>query len=328
MNNYSQFSYDGFGQNRKIVETVSGSVTSTKQFILCFGRRCESRDASSAVVSRYFTRGQTISGTSYFITKDHLTSSRELTDSGANVQGQYAYSPYGTMSKVAGALDAEHLYADYYFHQRSSLNLAKLRPYSTATGRWITRDPIEEADFINLFTYCENNPELMVDPSGLYCCRIDWDDVKKAANAGSAWGAGAGALGGALAGAGAGTMVMPGGGTVAGWQGGAALGAMGLGAVGGFAAGGANLAGQLINASGSRPGSGSDLPSTGPPNGSLVKDEGGGKGTIRDYDGTGKAKTDYDFGHDHGAGDPHAHDWDWCKPKNKRGPGRPLKPGE
>lgn len=205
-----------------------------------------------------------------------------------------------------------------------------MRPYNATLGRWIARDPIEEADFTNLFTYCENNPELMVDPLGLYCCIIDWDEVKRAANAGSAAGAAAGALGGGLAGAGAGTIALPGGGTVVGMQGGAALGALGLGAVGGFAGGLGNLTGQMVSAMGNRPGSGSGLPAQGgPPNGTLVNDEGGGKGTIRDYDATGKAKTDYDFGHDHGKSDPHAHDWDWCKPgKKKRGKGRTLKPGE
>ena len=82
-----------------------------------------------------------------------------------------------------------------------------------------------------------------------------------------------------------------------------------------------------------RSGAGSGLParSGGPPNGSLVSDLGDGEGTIRTYDGQGRAETDYDFGHDHtGAGDPHAHDWDWDTPglKKRRRPGRPLRPGE
>ena len=34
-----QFTYDGFGRNVEIVETVSGSVTSTKQFVWDFGAK-------------------------------------------------------------------------------------------------------------------------------------------------------------------------------------------------------------------------------------------------------------------------------------------------
>ena len=77
-----------------------------------------------------------------------------------------------------------------------------------------------------------------------------------------------------------------------------------------------------------RPG---DLPAQhGPPNGSLVKDDGRGNGQIRDYGPDGRAVKDIDFGHDHTkppCGDPHAHDWDWSKPEPRQPP-RPLKPGE
>ncbi len=70
-----------------------------------------------------------------------------------------------------------------------------------------------------------------------------------------------------------------------------------------------------------------DLPAKGEPNSSGVRDDGNGKGQIRDYGTDGKAETDYDFGHDHGAGDPHAHDWDWTKTPPRQ-PGRPIRPGE
>ena len=70
-----------------------------------------------------------------------------------------------------------------------------------------------------------------------------------------------------------------------------------------------------------------DLPARGEPNGSGVRDNGNGKGQIRDYGADGKAETDYDLGHDHGAGDPHAHDWDWTKTPPRQ-PGRPMRPGE
>ncbi len=65
----------------------------------------------------------------------------------------------------------------------------------------------------------------------------------------------------------------------------------------------------------------------GAPNSSGVRDNGNGKGQIRDYGTDGKAETDYDFGHDHGAGDPHAHEWDWTKTPPGQ-PGRPIRPGE
>ncbi len=71
-----------------------------------------------------------------------------------------------------------------------------------------------------------------------------------------------------------------------------------------------------------------DLPGKGEPNSTVVKDNGNGKGQIRDYGSDGKARVDYDFGHNHnGAGDPHAHDWNWTS-KPPRQPARPINPGE
>ena len=65
--NYSAFSYDGLGRNVDIVETTSGSVTSTKQFVWCEDSKrpyqaCEERNISGAVTKQFFANGQTISG--------------------------------------------------------------------------------------------------------------------------------------------------------------------------------------------------------------------------------------------------------------------------
>lgn len=70
--NYTTLSYDGLGRNVSIIETTSGSVTSTKQFVWCGLDRCEQRNASSSVTAQFFALGETISGTSYFYDVDHL----------------------------------------------------------------------------------------------------------------------------------------------------------------------------------------------------------------------------------------------------------------
>jgi RHS repeat-associated protein len=165
-NNNSQFSYDGLWRNTRIVETVSGSVTSTKQFVLSSGSKREERDAGSSVSRRFFSLGQTISGISYFYARCRPGSVTEMTDGSGVVQAQYAFDPFGRSTKLQGSLEADFQYAGYYMHQRSELNLTVYRAYSSQMGRWINRDPISENGGINLYRYVNNNPILFIDPTG------------------------------------------------------------------------------------------------------------------------------------------------------------------
>jgi hypothetical protein len=132
-----------------------------------------------------------------------------------------------------------------------------------------------------------------------------------------------GGAGGAVVGGAIGSVV-PGPGTLAGAGSGALIGGvggLGTGIILGAAKDLGDLADYVFN---TRPG---DLPAKAKPNSTGVKDNGAGKGQIREYGPDGKAKVDYDFGHDHGAGDPHAHDWDWSKDPPRQ-PHRPIGPNE
>jgi len=169
--NYSQVTYDGLGRNVKIVEVTGGSTTSTKQFVWRDSLRDEERDGSGAVTKKFFSRGQTISGSNYFYDLDHLTSVREMTDGSGNVQAQYASDPYGQPTKLQGSLDSDFQFANYYQHSRSGLNLTWFRAYNSKLGRWHSRDPLGEfasgSNAINLYTYAFGSPLLFVDPLGL-----------------------------------------------------------------------------------------------------------------------------------------------------------------
>jgi RHS repeat-associated protein len=159
----SQFTYDAFGHIVKIVE----STGSTKQFIWCGDAMCEARDGSGSLLNQYFPYGQTISGSNYFYTIDHLGSVREMTDSSGNIQAQYSYDSYGRVAQLQGSLAADFQYAGYYFHAPSGLNLAVHRAYSSGLGRWTSRDPLAENEGTNLFCYVDNEPVNDIDPLGL-----------------------------------------------------------------------------------------------------------------------------------------------------------------
>lgn len=165
--NNSQFTYDGLGNKVKIVETSAGSVTSTKQFVCCGSQICEERNASSAVTKQFFGWGQTLSGSNYFYTRDHLGSVRDVVDSTGTVQAHYEYDMYGQPTQTIASQSADFGYAGMYFHAPSGLNLATYRAYSPSLGRWINRDPAGERAGANLYQYAANGPTVYTDPLGL-----------------------------------------------------------------------------------------------------------------------------------------------------------------
>jgi RHS repeat-associated protein len=166
----SEFTYNGLSQRVKIIEKDNGNVTSTKQFVWVPGdaQLSEERDGSNNVTKRFYAQGEQIGGVSYYFTRDHLGSIHEMTDTSGAIHARYEYDPYGRLTKIQGDLDSDFTYAGYYNHSASGLYATLNRSYSAELGRWISRDPIEEAGGINLYGYVGNNPIDETDPSGLF----------------------------------------------------------------------------------------------------------------------------------------------------------------
>jgi YD repeat-containing protein len=120
----SNFTYDALGRRIAIVEKNSGgTVTNTKQFVWVGESIAEERDASDAVTKRFFPQGEQVSGTSYYYTRDHLGSVREMTDGSGTIQARYDYDPYGRVTAITSTIPSDFQYAGMYAHATSSLNL-------------------------------------------------------------------------------------------------------------------------------------------------------------------------------------------------------------
>jgi RHS repeat-associated protein len=158
-----EFGYDGL--NRRISETKNGSLV--KRFVWDELALAEERDASNVITKRFLPQGEIQGTASYFYTRDHLGSVRELTGSDGGVAASYGYDAGGRRSLLSGTDLASFGYTGHYSRGGGDLVMAPFRSYDPEVGRWISRDLIGESDGFNLYEYVGNNPINFIDPLGL-----------------------------------------------------------------------------------------------------------------------------------------------------------------
>jgi RHS repeat-associated protein len=179
-NQRTEFTYDGMDRMVSIRQLTNAVEASFRRFVWCGNKICEERNAVGAVTKRYFQQGMKLeSGPNtgnYFYTRDHLGSIRELTDAGGNVRARYAYDSFGRRSKSDGDLEADFGFTGLFFASEAGLSVARFRTYDAIAGRWLSRDPLRQAELDegpNLYAYVGNNPVNLVDPLGLAACCED-----------------------------------------------------------------------------------------------------------------------------------------------------------
>ncbi|MCW5559314.1 MAG: RHS repeat protein, partial [Verrucomicrobiae bacterium] len=184
-NRTTEFTYDGLGRRVTLRLLVDGVENVFRRFVWDDLTLREERDGSGVVTKRYYTDGFKIesgpSAGSYFYTRDHLGSVREVVDASGNIRARYAYDPFGRRTRVSGDLDSDFGFAGMFWSPEVALNLAPYRAYDPGAARWLSRDPLPDAEVDqgpNLYAYVRNNPVSLTDPLGL-CC----EDESKAVDA-------------------------------------------------------------------------------------------------------------------------------------------------
>jgi RHS repeat-associated protein len=173
-NQRTEFAYDGFGRLAGIRQLVNGAELSNRRFVWCEDQLCEERAPAGEVAKRFYTQGVKVElGAApgvYYYTRDHLNSIRELIDFGGNVRAQYSYDPFGRRTRIAGDLDTDFGFSGMLWSAEAGLSFGDHRVYDATLGRWLSRDPLKNAEMIdgpNLFAYVGNDVVNWIDPEGL-----------------------------------------------------------------------------------------------------------------------------------------------------------------
>jgi RHS repeat-associated protein len=167
----TEFLYDGLSRRVRISEKNNGSVTSTKNLVWDGTQIAEERDGSNNVTKRYFAQGCLNGTDKQYYTRDHLGSVRDITNDAHAAEGSFDYDPWGRISLVGSTTNYPDFgFTGHYFHSPSRLHLALYRGYSAEAGRWVSRDPLwnaEKKEGPNLYEYVENGPTYAIDLLGL-----------------------------------------------------------------------------------------------------------------------------------------------------------------
>jgi RHS repeat-associated protein len=126
------------------------------------------RDAADVLQRRYLYGHQRIAqtaGTLSYYHADSLGSVAHLTSDTGATQRTLAYEPFGIERTNTGSGPGTLFKFTGEYQDATDLYHLRARQYDPATGRFLSRDPIETAG--SAYAYVGNQPTVFVDPSGL-----------------------------------------------------------------------------------------------------------------------------------------------------------------
>ena len=143
----TQFRYDGLGRRVAII-SKNGTLSRETRYLWCGEQLCQARTAADAVSRRYYPQGEVRlpAGNLLYYSRDHLGSVRDVHNiyNGARI-ASFDYDAYGKETQTTGRLSTDFRYAGMFYLQEAGLYLTQYRVYDPDSGRWLSRDPIEEA---------------------------------------------------------------------------------------------------------------------------------------------------------------------------------------
>ena len=177
--------YDGLGQRVKRQVNVRGTSETTVYVYDAFGQLAAEYSSKAPAAG---------SGGRFFITQDHLGSTRLVTKQDKKFAECRDFFPFG--GRIASGLNGRSLgcygsgnavkqqFTGKERDPESSLDYFGARYYSARLGRFTGVDPLLSSGHIanpqswNRYSYSFNNPLTFTDPTGLYVCTGDGPDCE------------------------------------------------------------------------------------------------------------------------------------------------------
>jgi RHS repeat-associated protein len=159
-----------------VTSTVGGATTSLLwDANYALPQLALERDPSAGLIRRYAYGDGRISmttpATTAYYSTDTLGTTTELSGSGGALLGQYDSNPFGDGATGTGVDPSvagnPFAFAGEYQDPTTSLYNLRARQYDTATGRFLSPDPLGPQDAASTYTYVANNPLGYTDPSGM-----------------------------------------------------------------------------------------------------------------------------------------------------------------
>ncbi len=170
----AEYTYDGDG--RRIQKTEWSDTLQEHQTVIyvysggtvIYEKNTQTGKEAAYIYGPTGRIAKKVDGLTQYYHRDHLGSTRLITDESGNVTGEVKYEPFGKSVK-SGEDRENHLYTGKE-KDASGLYYYGARYYDSETGRWIERDPkggvLENPMSLNRYVYCYNNPLFYVDPDG------------------------------------------------------------------------------------------------------------------------------------------------------------------
>jgi RHS repeat-associated protein len=121
-------------------------------------------------VDQPFARVDASNVAAWYLT-DHLGSVRDILDkAGATLLDHLVYDGYGNITTETAPITYgdRYKYTDREWDSDTTLQYNRARYHDPRIGRWISQDPLGAVAGLNFYKYANNQPTLLLDPSGLF----------------------------------------------------------------------------------------------------------------------------------------------------------------